>query len=79
MRDVHEAVADLKAELEKMPISAHKTRLEALVQRLESEMGADEAELSHEVYGVVEQFEAEHPQLVQVLNRIAVTLSDMGI
>lgn len=78
MRDIHEAVADLKAELEQMPTSAHKVRLEALVQRLETEVSAEEA-LSHEVYGVVEQFEAEHPQLVQVLNRIAVTLSDMGI
>lgn len=78
MSEVNEAVAALKVELEKMPPSDHRVRLEALVQRLESEVEADSG-LSTEVYGVVEQFEVEHPQLVQVLNRVAVTLSDMGI
>lgn len=78
MPDIQEALADLKAELEQMPTSSHKTRLENLVRRLETEVDA-ETELSPEVYGVLEQFEVEHPQLVQVLNRIAVTLSDMGI
>ena len=61
-----------------MPPSEHKTRLEELVKRLESEVEADSG-LSNEVYGVVEQFEVDYPQLVQVLNRVAVTLSDMGI
>lgn len=78
MPDIQEALADLKAELEQMPTSSHKIRLENLVRRLETEVDA-ETELSPEVYGVLEQFEVEHPQLVQVLNRIAVTLSDMGI
>lgn len=78
MPDIQEALADLKAELEQMPTSSHKTRLENLVRRLETEVDA-ETELSPEVYGALEQFEVEHPQLVQVLNRIAVTLSDMGI
>ncbi len=78
MSDIQEALTDLKAELEQMPTSSHKTRLENLVRRLETEVDA-ETELSPEVYGVLEQFEVEHPQLVQVLNRIAVTLSDMGI
>lgn len=78
MPDIQEALADLKAELEQMPTSTHKARLENLVRRLETEVDA-ETELSPEVYGVLEQFEVEHPQLVQVLNRIAVTLSDMGI
>lgn len=78
MSEVNEAVDALKIELAQMPPSEHKERLEALVKRLESEVGADSG-LSTEVYGVVEQFEIEHPQLVQVLNRVAVTLSDMGI
>lgn len=78
MSEVNEAVAALKAELAKMPPSDHKERLEALLQRLENEVETD-SDLSVEVHGIVEQFEAEHPQLVQVLNRVAVTLSDMGI
>lgn len=78
MSEVNEAVNALKAELEKMPPSDHKERLEALLKRLENEVETG-SEMSVEVHGVVEQFEAEHPQLVQILNRIAVTLSDMGI
>lgn len=78
MSEVNEAVAALKAELEKMSPSDQKTRLEQLLKRLESEVEADNG-LSTEVYNVVEQFEADHPQLVQILNRVAVTLSDMGI
>ena len=78
MSEVNEAVAALKIELAKMPPSEHRERLEALVSRLENEVEVDSG-LSTEVYGVVEQFEVEHPQLVQILNRVAVTLSDMGI
>jgi hypothetical protein len=78
MSEVNEAITALKIELAKMPPSDHKERLEVLLQRLENE--AETGNLSSvEVHGIVEQFQAEHPQLVQILNRIAVTLSDMGI
>ena len=77
MSEVHQAIEDLKVELQKMPASDQRHRLEQLVHRLENE--SDTQELSSEVSGTLEQFEMDHPELVQVLNRIAVTLSDMGI
>ncbi len=81
MNEAQQEVNALKAELKHIQNPVQRQRLESLVQRLESRLNDSEEDsaTSGEVLGVVEQFEAEHPRLTQVLNRIAVTLSDMGI
>ncbi len=80
---LHQLITDLRIELDALDIDdqASRQRIEALIAELEdqADIGPRAIALSGSMPSYIEQFEVDHPRLTQVLNRIAVTLSEMGI
>ncbi|MGV3526076.1 MAG: DUF4404 family protein [Candidatus Sericytochromatia bacterium] len=77
-----QALIALRAQLAELHLSAaERSRLENLVGQIESEISADPATASAhaELPSLIERFEVEHPTLTQALNRVMVSLSNMGI
>ena len=76
------AVQALRTEIEQLGAGqdTHRARLQSLLSNLEKELaGEPQADLQQGVGHLLEQFEAEHPCLTEVLNRTSVLLSNMGI
>ena len=82
--DLAQAVADLREEIQHLPERDAEARahLESLLNRLEDKI-VEETAAHHQAHEVVpsliERFEVEHPRLTSVLQRIMVSLGDMGI
>lgn len=80
---LHQLITELRVELDALDIDDQisRQRIEGLIVELEDQIepGPRATALSGSMPSYIEQFEVEHPRLTQVLNRIAVTLSDMGI
>ena len=76
------AVQALRTEIEQLGAGqeTHRERLTNLLANLEKEVaGEPQNDLRQGLGHALEQFEAEHPRLTEVLNRISVLLSNMGI
>lgn len=74
----------LKAQLDGYADDDDKARgisasLSKLVEKDDSAEPDEERTAWEELRDEIDQYEAEHPELVALLNRIATTLSDMGI
>lgn len=78
-------LAQLRTQLEATDsLSAEqRSQLQQLVadieQALEADPDAPEAELSQRTHDIVLKFEAQHPQLTDVLNQLASALANLGI
>ena len=81
--DLHQLITDLRVELDALDINdqASRQRIEALIVELEEQIepGPRATSLYNRMPSMIEQFEVDHPRLTQVLNRIATSLSEMGI
>jgi len=81
--DLHQLITDLRVELDALDINdqASRQRIEALIVELEEQIepGPRATSLYNSMPSMIEQFEVDHPRLTQVLNRIATSLSEMGI
>lgn len=81
LKQAVEALRDEIARLE--PEQApQRQRLEALLTDLENRMQGEtehHASLLSGLGGLVAHFETEHPRLTEILNRISVLLSNMGV
>ena len=83
--ELQESLSALQAQLEKLDGAdpAARARVEALLSDIERQIEAPDDEAHTGIVGrlqsAIEHFEVEHPQLTGVLNRIMMTLSDMGI
>ena len=84
--NLHEQIAALRHAVEALGAgdAAAKARIQQLIADLERHLDnpADEehrSSVTAAVPGLVEQFEVSHPQLTEVLNRVLVALSGMGI
>lgn len=83
--ELQKSLSALHAQVEKLDTAdpAVKARVEALVgdieRQIESPDDTEDAGVIGRLQSAIEHFEVEHPQLTGVLNRIMMTLSDMGI
>ena len=81
--EVIRSVEALQAEVEKLravdPLVQEK--LTSLVRDIESHLDEPDAENSpgDRIPHLVQQFEVEHPRITEVLNRMMMALSDVGI
>ena len=83
--ELQRLVAELKAEVVELP-PAQRGEAQSIAQSADAAIaaaavGKDEntPDLLQEFRASVEGFEASHPRLVQIVDRIALTLSNMGI
>ncbi len=83
--DLQEPLERLRAEIKKLgeDDDAIKQRMQRLVADLERKLESEDSEHEpHLIEGLrqnIENFEVEHPRLTAVLNRVMVSLSNMGI
>lgn len=80
--NLNAAVQALRTEIEQLEVGQEnqRERLQDLLSNLEKELaGEPQTDLQQGLGHVLEQFETEHPRLTEVLNRISVLLSNMGI
>ncbi|NNM01561.1 MAG: DUF4404 family protein [Gammaproteobacteria bacterium] len=84
--ELQKSLSALHAQVEKLDAGDPdvKARVEALVGDIERQIESpDDTEhaggVISRLQSAIEHFEVEHPQLTGVLNRIMMTLSDMGI
>jgi hypothetical protein len=83
--EIHKSLERLRSELNALEgdKAVIEKRVNSLISDLERHLenleDADHTAMLGRIRGVVEQFEAEHPSITAVLNRIMTTLSDMGI
>ncbi|MGB3300311.1 MAG: DUF4404 family protein [Phormidesmis sp.] len=84
--EIGKSIAALHAEIEQLdtPDAAVKEKLLTLIDGLEKQL-QDPDSLEHkaategQLPGLIEQFEADHPQVTATLARLLTTLSGMGI
>lgn len=84
MSNLAHDLAALRQELEHLQTEpAAKARLEELIAKIEADLNTPHSSADdHGGYGLtelVERFEVSHPELTKVLNRLMLTLSNMGI
>ncbi len=87
--DLAQSLAALHAEIDKLEATdtAVKEKLLALIGDIEKQMQAPDGQLTtssqpkatQKLPELIEQFELEHPQITNSLNRLLTTLSGMGI
>lgn len=82
--ELHESLERLRAEIRKLGADDEKIkrRMKRLVADLERQLDSEDSEhepLIEGLRGHIERWEVEHPRLTAVLNRIMVSLSNMGI
>jgi CII-binding regulator of phage lambda lysogenization HflD len=83
--DLEQSLDGLREEIAKLDdTDAAKERLGALLTSLERQLDdtidSDEDDsVAEQVQSQIEHFEVEHPHVTAILNRIMVTLSNMGI
>lgn len=87
--DLAQSLAALHTEIDKLEAtdSAVKEKLLALIDDVEKQMqaaddplsGSSEPKATQKLPELIEQFELEHPQITNSLNRLLTTLSGMGI
>ena len=83
--ELHESLERLRAEIKKLDEDdeAIKRRMKRLVADLERQLDSEDSEhepqLIEGLRSSIEHFEVEHPRLTAVLNRIMVSLSNIGI
>ncbi len=83
---LHLSITELRTEIARLELGdpSARDRIEQLIAQLEQQ-DQDPEDLtpgraaSQELPGLIERFEVEHPELTLVLNRIMVSLSNMGI
>lgn len=81
--DVHQTVEMLQVEVEKLdavdPVVQEK--LTSLVRDIEQHLDQPDAGASpgDHIPNLIEQFEVEHPRITEILNRMMMALSDVGI
>ena len=77
---LHQVLAALRQEI--VALAPEQTeqheKLTHLLTQLERELDSAHG-LSAKVQHLLEQFETEHPQLTEVLNRISILLGNMGL
>ena len=84
--ELHQSLEALRAEVDKLDAAddSARERLTYLIGDLDRQLenpddvGHKEA-LREKIPDLVEQFEVEHPRTTEILNRIMMALSDMGI
>ena len=77
---LQESIESLKLEIEKLKATDvdTKARIEALVQEIEDQ--ADEPSgVIDNLQNLIETLEVEHPRITSLLNRMMMSLSNMGI
>ena len=83
-KEIHDILTQLRSEIVDETSPEAKARLLRLVTDLEEHLEADETgsespfSLDH-LRQMAEDFEVEHPRITSLVNRIAVTLSNMGV
>lgn len=82
--DLRQAIAALRHEIahlhpEQTPQRVHLENLLADLERQIENQTAHHLSLLVNVKNLVEQFETEHPALTDMLNRLSVLLSNMGV
>lgn len=80
--NLQNAVEELRAEFEALSIEDQDTRahISELLATLENQLDDEGVRTTQaQMPTLVERFEVEHPRLTQVLQRILVSLQDMGI
>ena len=87
--DLAQSLAALHTEIDKLEAtdSAVKEKLLALIDDVEKQMqaaddplsGGSEPKATQKLPELIEQFELEHPQITNSLNRLLTTLSGMGV
>lgn len=84
--NLHQQIAALREAVEALGAGddAAKARIEQLIADLERHVdnpgdAAHRSSVNAALPKLVEQFEVSHPQLTEVLNRVLVALSGMGI
>jgi len=78
LQDLHDELSSLR-EAEKVV----QDKINALLDQLDTELNRDDSSSEQETLSdlstVLQRFETEHPTLTDSINRIMVTLSNMGI
>ncbi len=84
--DLQKSLEALQAELDKLdgPEEEIRDRATRLIDDIERQLenpeaNQDEDTLVERIQKTLEQFEVEHPRITGIMNRIMMTLSDMGI
>lgn len=80
-----EILKNLRNEVEKHEIEDENTikRIEELIRALEAQLENNESvetkELTENITQLIEQFEIEHPNITELLSKLSMSLSNMGI
>lgn len=87
--ELKQSIKTLQTELDKLDKldsenDAMRERLRHLIDEIEQQLAHPENEdqkdsLIEKLQHSIEQFEVEHPRITGIMNRIMMTLSDMGI
>ncbi|MEL6159048.1 MAG: DUF4404 family protein [Cyanobacteria bacterium J06623_5] len=84
--DIHQSIAALHAEIDRLdtPDSTVKEKLTSLIQSVEKQLQEPDSTVHKEsalntLPTLIEQFEAEHPNVTDTLGRLLTTLSGMGV
>ncbi len=84
--EIGKSIAALHAEIEQLdtPDAAVKEKLLTLIEGMEKQLQDPESPehktaTAQQLPGLIEQFEADHPQVTATLSRLLTTLSGMGI
>ncbi len=84
--ELYKSLEALQEEINRLEVSdeAGRERIKHLISDLEIQIeNPDDSEqtetLVNKIPKLIEHFEVEHPRITETLNRIMVTLSDMGI
>lgn len=84
--EIGKSIEALHAEIEQLdtPDPAVKEKLLALIEGMEKQIQDPDspehkAATTQQLPGLIEQFEADHPQVTATLSRLLTTLSGMGI
>lgn len=83
--ELHHSLKALQQELDKLEESNEEIRDRAtrlivdIENQLDTSNNDEDDSLIDRIQKLIEQFEVEHPRITGIMNRIMMTLSDMGI
>ena len=83
--ELHQSLQALQQELDKLEESNEEIRDRAtrlivdIENQLDTSNNDEDDSLIDRIQKLIEQFEVEHPRITGIMNRIMMTLSDMGI
>ncbi len=78
--EVHDLLVKLKREVKNLDSNSdiHK-EINSLISDIEQKLALNETSLTENIRNYIEQFEAEHPRVTNILSELMIKLMNIGI